>query len=252
MAPKQRRVSSTERRQKARRDVAVEGALARSSGVDVRREVARSRNAAAWISAGLGALAALIIPAFFGGGDAVLGATIIEAGTVPPLIATARRAWRLHHAVREIDRGAFAVDVPESQDELDRLRALVRSMPTRASKRAGASAVAAARQAYEDRRRHLERRAQLVALGKEAGSVAARKAVSQEVAACDADIAALDAQLDGLVAAVAHLSEVTGQSRSTAISRVRDATDSVSALAAAVDEVERGYSTQTGLPNAMS
>ena len=225
-----------ERRRKLRRDMTVEAALARTLGLDVRDQIDKSRKRARWIASGLGALAAFWIPAFFGGGDAALGGVILEAFTVIPMLAMARRAWHLRHAMRALDDEEEPM-LTDGDDELARLQELIRCMPTRSAKRAGNAAVAAARQAYKDRRRHFERRHQLVELSEEM-SDAARTALEREAAACEADIAALNAQLDGLIASVAHLSQVSGRPRTAAIGRVRDATDAVNALAEAMEELE--------------
>jgi hypothetical protein len=226
-----------ERRRKLRREMTVEAALAKSTGLDVRNQVARSRNGAMWAASGLGLLAATWLPAFFAGGDAATGGIILEAFTLVPMLGLARRAWHLHHAAKALDDE----DEPEltaGDDEVARLRELVRSMATRSAKRAGTAAIAATRQAYKERRRHFERRHQFAALQNEAETDASRAAMADEVASCDKDIASLDAQLDKLLASVAHLAEVSATSRSTAIQRVRDSTDAVNALADAITEVE--------------
>jgi hypothetical protein len=64
-------------------------------------------------------------------------------------------------------------------------------------------------------------------------------ALAREVQACEEELKAIDLRLEELIAAVAHLVDVSERGQSRTDHEIRDATDSVVALAAAIDEVDR-------------
>jgi hypothetical protein len=215
----------------------VEAAVARGSGLDIRNQITRARNGALWGSAVLGLAAAVLLPGAIG--DATSGYGILEALAAIPLGVVSHRAWMLQRSLASLgdddDEG-----LTEGDEELARLHDLVDLLQTRSAVRSGRTAIAAARQAYDDRRHLYERRGHIDALLSETRTESARTVLTTELETCTRDLANLDAQVEGLVAAVAHLADASESSHTTAPRRVQDATDAVTALAAAIEEIDRG------------
>ena len=142
----------------------------------------------------------------------------------------------LHRGLRELDENDDPA-ITDGDDEMAHLRELVRSLDNRPAKRAGRTALDAAAQGYEERRRILERRGHVEALVLDADPHLGHDALAADLASCDRELVDIETQLQGLIAAVAHLADTADLSRGLAIAKVRDAAEAVNALASAFDEL---------------
>jgi len=124
-------------------------------------------------------------------------------------------------------------------DEMAHLRELVHSLQGRNSIRVGKTALTAAAQGFEQRRRILERRGHVQALLDDADPHLERAALEADVKGCDEDLAKVNDQLMTLIESVAHLAASSDQSQTAAIASVRDSADAVNALASAYDELKQ-------------
>ena len=78
----------------------------------------------------------------------------------------------------------------------------------------------------------------LLGLLDDAETTVGSDALRHDLDVCDGELAGLREQIERLVAAVAHLADSEDDSRDIALDRVRNATDRVSALASAMDELK--------------
>ena len=213
----------------------IEAAIARSSGLSVREQIITARNLALWGTAVLGLAAGALLPEALS--DPSSAFTALEGLAAIPALIVARRAWRLHNEVRALDE-EDEPDLVEGDEEVAQLEALVGSLDSKSAIRAGRQAIAAAKRAYIERRRILDRRTQIEVLWGETVTPEADTALAAEVAVCDSQVTEIDAQVGRLIASVAHLVQAADHRQERAITEVREAADAVTALAAAMEELE--------------
>lgn len=234
MAQGRRRATGLDRRRRLRHEATVEAAVARGAGLDVREQVALARNLSGWGAAVLGFAAACLAPGAIA--HLASGWGVLEGVTAVPALVLGRRTWLLQRTfthLSETDDPALT----DGDDEMAHLRELVRTLGTRSAQRVGRSALAAAAKGYAERRRVLERRGHVAALLRDADPHLSHDALAADIEGCDRELADLDRQLEDLCVAVAHLADAADETRSAAIESVRGATDGVSALASALDEL---------------
>lgn len=229
-----RRRSAIEKKRQLHHSATVEAAIAHGAGLAISDQVELARNMSAWCGGLLGIVAAAAIPAAVGDPATVYG--LFEVLTAVPALILGRRAWMLQRSLRVL-REANDPALTDGDDELAHLRELIQSLESKAAKKVGKGALAAAQQAFGERRRVLVRRSHVEALAADAESTIGIEALSADLANCDTDVAEIDDQIRGLIMALVDLVDSDDDSRTQALAEVQEATDRVRALAQAWDEL---------------
>ena len=231
---RRRRSRSLQTRRILRREDTVEAAIARGAGLAVRDQLQMARNASVWGASVIGFAAACIAPAALGNTASVWG--LFEAFTAVPAALLVRRAWMLQRGLRELDESDDPA-ITAGDEGMAHLQQLVGSLDSRPAIKRGKEALVAARQGYEERRRVLERRSHVEALLRDSDPGISEDELAKGLDSCNNELVEIDRQIEALVLAVSHLAASSDQSAAAALDRVRDATDSIQALAAGFDEL---------------
>lgn len=216
-----------------------------------RDELARARRRTAWVAAGLAVLALFWLAAFADptpdpdeGGDILLGIVILELFTLVPLAVALWRVRRLSRLLRRVDSvseddlEATARAARTREEAVWRVGRLVDGLEPGPARDAAADALAAGHAANESRRRLHHRVTQLEHLLAVTNGPSARRRLDQARTACQRDLADLDEQVEEMAASVADLVDAATTAPDAELARVRDATERVAALAAAMRELD--------------
>ncbi|MEY2417728.1 MAG: hypothetical protein QOG90_408 [Actinomycetota bacterium] len=221
-------------RRRLRREDTVEAAVARAAGLNVRDQLQLARNASVWGASVAAVAAACLAPSAVGNLASVWG--LFEGLTIVPAGVLVRRAWMLQRGLRYLDETDDPA-ITVGDEGMAHLRELVKSLDSKPAIKAGKAAIAAAAQAYLERARILERRGHVEALLVDNDPGISDEELAHGLDSCNQELAAIDEQIEGLILAVAHLANSSDQSAAVALTNVRDATDSVQALASGFDEL---------------
>jgi hypothetical protein len=194
----------------------------------------------------LGLVAALWLPAFWGGDSAAAGGVVLEVFTIVPLVLVLSRLRRLNGQVRTMkalgveEQEAAAIELGRVDDTLLRIARLTAQLPAGVPERTGRETFRTAEHASHAWRQLLLRHHEIEQLLVTTKSPKARRSLEESLFDCRADVETVESQVEDLASALVSLVDSSRDGELAAqVARVEAVGDRVEALAHGFDTVNQ-------------